>query len=35
MRQTMQCYVVEAPGRLALREVPIPVPGRYEALCRL
>lgn len=31
----MQCYVVEAPGRLALREVPIPVPGRYEALCRL
>lgn len=35
MREMMQCYVVEAPGRLALREVPIPVPGRYEALCRL
>ena len=35
MSGTMQCYVVERPGCLALRELPIPTPGRYEALCRL
>ncbi len=35
MDDTMQCYVVEKPGRLSLWEAPLPVPGRYEALCRL
>lgn len=31
----MRAAVVEAPGKLVVREVPEPVPGPYEALCRL
>jgi len=31
----MKAAVVEQPGKLALREIPMPEPGDYEVLCRL
>ena len=31
----MRAAVVEAPGRLAIHEVPVPKPGDYEALCEV
>jgi NADPH:quinone reductase-like Zn-dependent oxidoreductase len=31
----MKAAVVEKPGVLVVREVPVPVPGEYDALCRL
>ena len=35
MPEKMKCALVEQPGKLAIREVPIPRPGKYEVLCRL
>jgi len=31
----MKAVVVEAPGKIAVREMPMPEPGEYEALCEL
>ena len=35
MTGQMKAWVVERPGALTLETLPIPTPGRYEALCRL
>jgi L-iditol 2-dehydrogenase len=35
MPETMQALVVVAPGRLEIREIPVPVPGPNEVLARV
>ena len=35
MSDTMQAVVVLEPGRLEIREVPVPVPGPNEVLARV